>query len=127
VLAANWLVAKVPVREVSITKHLQGAAGVVKLISVDEDEHNVYLVLERCYVRSCPGRADTPRQRKAYIRDTLEAIKSVQDRGIVHAEVKPDNFMLVDDPSYDHAASGGKLDGKRVFVAAFVGCTYHCG
>ncbi len=80
-------------REVSITKHLQGAVGVVKLISVDEDEHNVYLVLERCHVRRCPSSRDTMVERKVYIRDTLKAIKSVHDRGIVHGDVKPDNLM----------------------------------
>ena len=80
-------------QEVKITKHLQGGKGIIRLVDSDQDEHNLYLVLEKCSLPIRPAMDDILEQ-KRYTHNAIVAIKSVHDRGIIHNDVKPENFMI---------------------------------
>lgn len=81
-------------REVAITRYLQGTNGVIQLVSSDEDDRNLYMVLEKC--RPLPKQ---PSNIPQHIRSVLQTISRIHIQGIIHHDIKPQNIMIADDSS----------------------------
>ena len=110
-------------REVQCMHLLAGHPGVVRLVEALEDARRVYLVMELCsggelverLARCCRGGAEgcgggagssgggghnggafSERAAARAIRDALEAVAYAHDLGVVHRDIKLDNFLLAD-------------------------------
>lgn len=90
-------------REVAILRHLSGAPGVVQLRGAYEDERSIHIVLELCaggdlldFV-SAAGRL--PEREAAHVAATmLDTLRRCHSRGVVHRDVKPENWLLAAPP-----------------------------
>lgn len=88
--------------EIDIMVALRGSLGVVYLHEVYQDTDNVYMVMELCSggtllkwegMRS--GKKLSEQIVSRYIRDILQVLVICHARHIVHRDIKPGNFMLL--------------------------------
>jgi serine/threonine protein kinase len=68
---------------------------------VYEDTRNVHLVLDLCtggdlhdFITHCPGNRMSEREAAVVCRSMLEALAFCHVRGVIHRDVKPENFLL---------------------------------
>lgn len=74
-------------KEIMITQRLQGIKGVVKLYDVDEDETNLYMIMDKYYP------IDYVDDVKEYAKSVLVTLSEVHDRNIIHNDLKHQNVM----------------------------------
>lgn len=88
-------------REVKILQHLQGHSGVVQLNGLYEDQRSVHLVMELCTggdlldMISRRGPLSEP-DAAAAMRCMLTTLDQCHAKGVIHRDVKPENFLLAD-------------------------------
>lgn len=80
-------------KEVMITSRLQGIPGVVRLYDVDEDDANLYMIMDKynqvVYIEDI----------KDYAKSILSTLSNIHDRNIIHNDLKHQNVMR---DKYDH-------------------------
>lgn len=80
-------------KEVMITSRLQGIPGVVRLYDVDEDDANLYMIMDKynqvVYIDDI----------KDYAKSILSTLSNIHDRNIIHNDLKHQNVMR---DKYDH-------------------------
>jgi calcium-dependent protein kinase len=109
-------------REVEVLRRLEGSLNVVRLVDVYEDDEHVHLVQEWCrggelhhrvggraagFGGAAAGTAPTSSERQAhhysertvasFMRAVLRTLAQCHAQHILHRDVKPGNFMLLDD------------------------------
>lgn len=80
-------------QEIDIMRHLKGQPHVVQIEDVLEDTENVYIFMDRCgggHLGDCGMHMDC----KKIIKGCLEALAVCHDNDVIHADIKPHNFML---------------------------------
>lgn len=84
-------------REVSILRHMQGAPHVVKLHDVIERPDTIHIVMELCNGGNIGRlqRADESHV-KSVIGGCVSAVSECHDRGVIHNDIKPENFMFTE-------------------------------
>lgn len=74
-------------KEVMITSRLQGIPGVVRLYDVDEDDANLYMIMDKynqvVYIEDI----------KDYAKSVLSTLSNIHDRNIIHNDLKHQNVM----------------------------------
>lgn len=74
-------------KEVMITSRLQGIPGVVRLYDVDEDDANLYMIMDKynqvLYIEDI----------KDYAKSILSTLSNIHDRNIIHNDLKHQNVM----------------------------------
>lgn len=90
-------------REIDVLQRLSGCLNVAELIEVYEDSNNVHLVMELCTGGELADRIrDTERHYSertvaSYLRAVLRTLSIMHSRSILHLDVKPSNFLLLND------------------------------
>ncbi|CAG9460057.1 unnamed protein product [Pedinophyceae sp. YPF-701] len=91
--------------EVTALLRLRGTLNVVHLYGAFEDDENVYLVTEMCrggeMLHRIGERPYTERTVASFMRAVLRTLAQCHANNIIHRDVKPGNFMFLDDS--DHA------------------------
>jgi calcium-dependent protein kinase len=92
-------------REVAILEHLSGHSSVVNLRGVYEDTRQVHLVMDLCtggdlhdfittQITTRPHARLSEKDAAAVAKSMLEALSYCHGRGVIHRDVKPENFLL---------------------------------
>ncbi|KAK9837479.1 hypothetical protein WJX81_005438 [Elliptochloris bilobata] len=88
-------------REVSVLLRLHGALNVANLVAVYEDASSVHLVMELCRGGELLARARSShyseRTVASYMRAVLRTLAQCHAHRILHRDVKPENFLLLED------------------------------
>lgn len=88
-------------REVSVLRRLKGSLSVVQLQAVCEDASNVYIIMEKCsggeLWHKVGQRPYSERTVAKYMQSVLRTLVQCHLHGILHRDVKPGNFMLLDE------------------------------
>ncbi|GBF90915.1 calcium-dependent kinase [Raphidocelis subcapitata] len=88
-------------REVEVLRRLAGSLAVVRLVDVFEDDDKVYLVQEYCrggeLCHRIGDRHYSERTVASYMRAVLRTLAQCHSHHTLHRDVKPGNFMLLDD------------------------------
>ncbi|ETE60447.1 Dual specificity protein kinase TTK, partial [Ophiophagus hannah] len=83
-----------------LNKLQQHSDKIIRLYDYEISEKNVYLVMEcgNIDLNSWLKKKKTinPWERKSYWKNMLEAVHTIHQHGIVHSDLKPANFLLVD-------------------------------
>jgi serine/threonine protein kinase len=99
-------------REVYAATSLRHPNIVTVLKTIEEDDE-LYLVMEVLRGESLAGilqrGALGPRRSLVLLRQTLEALAYVHDRGVIHRDVKPANLMVI-----PFSAPGGKIERVKL-------------
>lgn len=82
--------------EVDILRELAGAPGVCAFEAAFEDADKVYLVMELCKGGSLATKRSSFREREVarYMTGVLAAVARCHAAGVLHRDVKPDNFLF---------------------------------
>eukprot|EP00884_Botryococcus_braunii_P014384 jgi/Botrbrau1/22947/Bobra.0030s0022.1 len=90
-------------KEVSVLRRLQGTLSVVHLESVFEDEAHVHIVMEYCrggellhHVSHVPHYSEETAAE--ILRGVMRTLQQCHSNNILHRDIKPGNFMLLDAP-----------------------------
>ena len=123
-------------KEVHFLKKLQGSKHVIKLIDhervLNDEKDELLIVLERgeCDLSVVLRRLTlkeqlTPTKLRFYWEQMLEAVQSIHNNHIVHADLKPSNFVLVRGnlKVIDFGLAGHLEKNELVFERKFVGGT----
>ncbi|KAL6567691.1 hypothetical protein OROGR_001359 [Orobanche gracilis] len=83
--------------EVMILQHLKGQPNVIEFKGAYEDEEKVHVVMEVCSGGDLYDRRGLYSEKEAagIMRQILKAIEACHFMGVMHRDVKPDNFLLV--------------------------------
>ncbi|KAI8470975.1 MAG: kinase-like domain-containing protein [Monoraphidium minutum] len=88
-------------REVEVMRRLAGSLAVVRLADVFEDDDNVYIVQELCSGGELHHRIGdrhySERTVASFLRAVLRTLAQCHSHRILHRDIKPGNFMLLDD------------------------------
>lgn len=81
--------------------NLEGHTNVLGLKDVIEDDDNYYIVMERCsggeLFDFLQTETDVPeRECKRIMREILEAVDHIHQKGLIHRDIKPENIMFHD-------------------------------
>lgn len=81
--------------------NLEAHSNVLGLNDVLEDEKNYYIVMERCnggeLFDFLQTETDVPeRECKRIMREILEAVNHIHEKGLIHRDIKPENIMFHD-------------------------------
>ncbi|XP_039190377.1 dual specificity protein kinase TTK isoform X2 [Crotalus tigris] len=83
-----------------LNKLQQHSDKIIRLYDYEISEKNVYMVMEcgNIDLNSWLKKKKTinPWERKSYWKNMLEAVHTIHQHGIVHSDLKPANFLLVD-------------------------------
>lgn len=86
-------------REVEVLQKLRGCLNVVELHDVFEDAEYVYIIMENCQGGELSDRIQTrhysERTVASYMRAVLRTLAVMHSHRILHRDVKPGNFMLL--------------------------------
>lgn len=107
-------------KEVSITKLLQATPGVIRLYDVEKDSRNLYLWLEDC------DRVEKIGDVKHYVGEALDILALVHERGVVHNDVKFDNFLRGSDGRIRLIDFGNSLFASEPKRAALRATPLYC-
>lgn len=107
-------------KEVSITKLLQATPGVIRLYDVEKDSRNLYLWLEDC------ERIEKIGDVKSYVGEALDILARVHERGVVHNDVKFDNFLRGVDGRLRLIDFGNSLFASEPNRASLRGTPLYC-
>uniref|UniRef100_A0A8C6XHC0 Dual specificity protein kinase TTK n=1 Tax=Naja naja TaxID=35670 RepID=A0A8C6XHC0_NAJNA len=83
-----------------LNKLQQHSDKIIRLYDYEISEKNVYLVMEcgnidlNSWLKK--KKSINPWERKSYWKNMLEAVHTIHQHGIVHSDLKPANFLLVD-------------------------------
>jgi calcium-dependent protein kinase len=87
-------------REIEVMRRLRGTLNVARLEQVFEDEENIHIVMEYCRggeLLHTLGQKHYSEQTVASVmRATLRTLAQCHSHHILHLDVKPGNFMLLD-------------------------------
>lgn len=88
--------------EIIIMHHLIGHPNVVGIKEVYEDADYVYIVMDLCkggslYHAIVKTKRYTERMVAAYVRNIIQVLVHCRTMGVVHRDIKPDNFLLCED------------------------------
>lgn len=87
-------------REATVLRRLRGTLSVAFLKGVWEDEENVHLVMEYCrggeLHHSIGQRVYTEETVARYLHQVLQCIAQCHHQRILHRDIKPGNFLLLD-------------------------------
>jgi serine/threonine protein kinase len=105
------------VYESKVMKYLKGAEGVVPFLSCGKlsDERH-YLVMEEqgASLSELVNKEGLSESKvKAIGRALLRILESIHNKGIIHRDVKPDNFLI-------------SKDGKKIVIADYGFCKFWC-
>lgn len=107
-------------REVAVLKELRGVQNVVALEGAYEDDDDAHIVMELCrggeLFHRIGRRHYSERTVASFMRAVLRALAECHSRRILHRDVKPGNFMLLDD------SDGAPLKS----IGACVFCAWGC-
>ncbi|KAL6547070.1 Calcium-dependent protein kinase 33 [Orobanche minor] len=83
--------------EVKILQHLKGQPNVIEFKGAYEDEEEVHVVMEVCSGGDLYERRGSYSEKEAagIMRQILKAIQACHFMGVMHRDVKPENFLLV--------------------------------
>ncbi|KAL6547069.1 hypothetical protein OROMI_022790 [Orobanche minor] len=83
--------------EVKILQHLKGQPNVIEFKGAYEDEKEVHVVMEVCSGGDLYERRGDYSEKEAagIMRQILKAIQACHFMGVMHRDVKPENFLLV--------------------------------
>ena len=102
-------------------RRLEGSLQVVRLVDVFEDEHSVYIVQELCrggeLHHRIGARHYSERTVASFMRAVLRTLAQCHSRRILHRDVKPGNFMLLDESD----GAPLKAIGARYFLLGGLG------
>ncbi|XP_013921303.1 PREDICTED: dual specificity protein kinase TTK [Thamnophis sirtalis] len=83
-----------------LNKLQQHSDKIIRLYDYEINEKNIYMVMEcgNIDLNSWLKKKKTinPWERKSYWKNMLEAVHTIHQHGIVHSDLKPANFLLVD-------------------------------
>lgn len=90
--------ARIPVwKEVVAMRTMEGCPLVAQLVDVYEDSSHVHIVSELCRGGSIEGKAASEEHARAYVVQILRAISAMHSSGLMHGDIKPENFVRVVD------------------------------
>jgi calcium-dependent protein kinase len=86
-------------REVTILQHLSGQSNIAEFTGAFEDTDSVHLVMEFCsggelFDRITAKGSYSERQAAAVCRDVLTIVHVCHFMGVMHRDVKPENFLF---------------------------------
>ena len=88
-------------REIEVMERMRGCLNVCELIEVLEDEEHVHLIMELCKGGELSDRITlrhySEKTVASYLRAVLRTLAIMHSRSILHNDVKPGNFMLLND------------------------------
>jgi len=80
-------------QEIDIMHHLKGQPHIVQVEDVLEDDDNVYILMDKCgggHLGDFGAHTDSVK----VIKGCLEALAICHENNVIHADIKPHNFML---------------------------------
>jgi serine/threonine protein kinase/Ca2+-binding EF-hand superfamily protein len=91
-------------REIKVLKLLRGTLSVVNLKAVFEDDENIHIVMEYCkggelYANLSKQGALTEAKVSYYMRFVLQTLAQCHSHKILHRDIKPGNFLLLNEGS----------------------------
>lgn len=88
-------------KEVAIMRQIRGSGNVVNLVETFRDTSFAYMVMERCDRSFVLGLEQLPEVSERSLRDIfrqmLQGLEQVHAVGVVHRDVKPENFLFTPD------------------------------
>ncbi|KAF5839572.1 kinase-like domain-containing protein [Dunaliella salina] len=88
-------------REIGVLMRLQGSLNIIKLEAVFEDEDSVHIIMENCrggeLANAISKRHYSERTAASYIRAVLRTLAQCHAHNVLHRDIKPGNFMLLNE------------------------------